>query len=86
MKRQATILALRFITDEYTTPLGVWVVREATRKSVSSKPLVFGDKNLLIEYARKFAKKRFNVDIDPILKKSLVLQKISKQRKLDGFI
>ncbi|MBS3173075.1 hypothetical protein J4399_01825 [Candidatus Woesearchaeota archaeon] len=33
IKRQATVLALRFITDEYWAPLGVWVVREASKKA-----------------------------------------------------
>lgn len=33
-KRQGRVLALRVITKEYTVPLGVWVVREATRKAL----------------------------------------------------
>src|SRR3989344_1144721 len=37
MKKQASVLALRFITDEYSMPLGVWVTREAARKTMSSK-------------------------------------------------
>ncbi len=42
MKRQAGVLALRFISSEYTVPLGVWVCREATRKTLAEKPLSFG--------------------------------------------
>lgn len=41
--RQATAIALREITDEYTTPLGVWVVREASRIAMAARPLVFED-------------------------------------------
>ena len=33
-KRQGRVLAIRIITKEYTIPLGVWVVREATRKAL----------------------------------------------------
>lgn len=85
MKRQGTVIALRFITDEYTAPLGVWVVREATRKSISSKPLVFGDKELLIEYAKKFVKKRFGYDVDLLLNKSVLLNQVRVQKKLGMF-
>jgi hypothetical protein len=41
--RQATAIVLREITDDYTTPLGVWVVREVSRLAMSAKPLVFED-------------------------------------------
>jgi DNA repair protein NreA len=41
--RQATAVVLREITDAYTTPLGVWVVRETCRLAMESKPLVFED-------------------------------------------
>lgn len=41
--RQATAVVLREITDEYTTPLGVWVVRETCKLALESKPLVFED-------------------------------------------
>ncbi|MEM0497950.1 MAG: Nre family DNA repair protein [Methanothrix sp.] len=41
MKRQAGILALREITEEYWAPLGVWVVRDAARAALASRPLRF---------------------------------------------
>jgi len=86
MQRQASVLVLRFITDEYELPLGVWVVREASRKSVSSKPLKFADKDLMINYAKAVAKRRFNLDIDDIIKKSRLLDKMNNQKKLTGFL
>jgi hypothetical protein len=43
MRRQATAIVLREITDAYTTPLGVWVVRETCRLALEQKPLVFED-------------------------------------------
>jgi hypothetical protein len=43
MRRQATAIVLREITDAYTTPLGVWVVRETCRLALEQKPLAFED-------------------------------------------
>lgn len=73
-KRQNTVIALRFITNEYVLPLGVWVTREATRKALTNKPIKFGSKELMINYAKQLAKKKFNVDINPILEKSKLLR------------
>jgi hypothetical protein len=41
--RQATAIVLREITDAYTTPLGVWVVRETCKAALASPPLRFED-------------------------------------------
>jgi DNA repair protein NreA len=40
--RQAAVLAVREISESYWAPLGVWVVREAARKAMSSIPQRFG--------------------------------------------
>lgn len=85
MKRQASVLALRFITGDYTLPLGVWVTRESARKSMSSKPIEFSSKELMTEYAKKLAKKKFNFDLDNILKNSVLLKSIKQQSKLPNF-
>ncbi len=82
-KRQNSVLALRFITDEYVLPLGVWVTREATRKALGSKPVSFSSKELMLTYAKNLAKKRFGVDISPLLKMSKSLKE--KQQSLDFF-
>ena len=73
-KRQSSVLALRFITDEYVLPLGVWVTREATRKALASKPILFGSKELTLTYAKHWAKKKFGIDIAPLLEKSNILK------------
>ncbi len=86
MKRQAGVLALRFITDEYTLPLGVWVTREAARKSAQSKPITFASKELLLQYARLFVKRHFNYDADFLLSKSRLLKNLGKQQRLSSFI
>lgn len=62
-KRQAAALVIRFITDEYTNPLGVWVCREATRKALAQQPLRFATEELLLHYVSARAKK-FGVDFE----------------------
>ena len=46
------VLVLRFITGDYAVPLGVWVTREATRKAMNGKPIIFSDKELMLKYFR----------------------------------
>ncbi len=86
LKRQSSVLALRFITDEYTMPLGVWVTLEATRKSMNSNPIKFSSAELMIEYAKKLAVKKFNFRLDNILSKSILLKSVKQQSKLTKFI
>ncbi len=85
MKRQGNILALRFITGEYSVPLGVWVVREAARKAISGKPLEFGSKELMLEYAKKLAMKKFGINLDEVFDKSIMLHKLKTQVNLNSF-
>ncbi|MBW3018672.1 hypothetical protein KY329_00610 [Candidatus Woesearchaeota archaeon] len=77
-KRQAGCLVLRFITDEYIMPLGVWVTREAARKTLQNKPIQFASKELMLKYAQALAQKKFGVDITEILKR----RKIEQQKTL----
>ncbi len=86
MKRQASVLALRFITYEYSMPLGVWVTREATRKSMSIKPIEFSSKELMLEYARKLVKKRFRYNVDFLLNASRLFRNVKQQTKLAKFV
>ncbi|MDO9066026.1 MAG: hypothetical protein Q7U96_02960 [Chloroflexota bacterium] len=85
LKRQASVLSLRFITGEYSVPLGVWVVREATRKALSSKPIEFSSKELMLSYAKNLVKEKFNINTDQILKHSILLKSIKQQSKLTQF-
>jgi hypothetical protein len=84
-KRQGAVLALRFITDEYTTPLGVWVTREATRNSLSNKPIEFSSSELMVKYALMIAKKKFGLDISGLLRKSKLLDMVNKQHSLKSY-
>lgn len=82
-KRQFGVLALRFITDEYVLPLGVWVTREATRKALASKPINFAGKDLMLRYAKALSKKKFGIDLAQILDKSQILK--GRQTFLDNW-
>src|SRR3989338_1866176 len=86
VKKQGSVLALRFITGDYTLPLGVWVTLEATRKAMQSKPIEFGSKELMLEYAKKLSKKKFNFGLDGILSQSILLKNIKEQSKLVKFL
>lgn len=86
IKRQASVLTLRFITGEYAVPLGVWVVREAVRKTMNSKALEFGSKELMLQYVRNLVSKKFNYNVENLLKGSRLLNNIRTQQKLTQFI
>ena len=86
IKRQASVLVLRFITGEYAVPLGVWVTREAARKTLNNRPIKFSDKKLMLTYAKNLIKKKFGVDIGFLLKDSVLLKELGKQKRLSLFI
>lgn len=83
--KQASILALRFITGEYYCPLGVWVVREAARKAMMSNPIEFESMDLMMDYAKLLIKKKFSYDLNNILKESILYKKLRTQTKLSMF-
>ncbi|MFH1916592.1 MAG: hypothetical protein ABIJ21_04970 [Nanoarchaeota archaeon] len=85
MKRQASVLALRFISDEYYVPLGVWVVRSAARKAMLSSPIKFSSAEEMLAYAKGFIKKSFSYDVSRILDSSILLSERRSQRKLHSF-
>ena len=84
-KKQAFALTLRFITDDYWAPLGVWVVREAVRNAMRSKPIEFSSKELMIKYAQSFAKKKFGYDLKTVIANSKLLHEHKTQKKLWEF-
>ncbi len=85
LKRQASVLTLRFITGEYAVPLGVWVVREAVRKTMNCRPLEFGSKGLMLDYVKNLVRKKFNFEIEIILRNSLLIKNIGQQLKITQF-
>ena len=85
LKRQASVLVLRFITSEYSIPLGVWVCREATRKSLKEKSISFGSEELMLKYCGELVKNKFGFDINLLLKESKLLKERKGQKKLFDF-
>ncbi len=85
LKRQGSCLALRFITSEYNIPLGVWVCREATRKSLQEKPITFADQSLMIKYAEELIRRKFGFDLNLLLQESKLLKTKKEQKKLTQF-
>ena len=86
LKKQATVLVLRFITCEYATHLGVWVPREAARKALSSKPIEFSSKELMLSYTKSLVRKKFGYDMEILLNKSIIIKNLKNQKKLSAFI
>jgi len=77
--RQATAIVLREVTDDYTTPLGVWVVRETSRLAMESKPLVFEDTESAVRHLDRHA-------LHKSWKAQATLLRIAQtQRSLDAF-
>jgi hypothetical protein len=86
LKKQASVLALRFITGDYSVPVGVWATREAARKAVHNQPIEFSSKELMLKYAENLIRKKFKCDINYLLKRSILLRNIKQQLKLTKFI
>lgn len=84
-KRQSSVLALRFITDEYYMSLGVWVVRNAVRDAAMKKPINFSSKELMLKYAEIIIKKKFGFNLGVLIKKSMLLKNLNTQKKIFDF-
>ena len=85
IKKQATVVCIRFITDEYYQGLGVWVVRESVKKTMATQSILFSDKELLSTYAKKFSQKKYGVNLQPFIDGSLVLKTLKSQKRLFEF-
>lgn len=79
--RQASVLALRFVTQEYSTPLGVWVVREAVRKAMQNGRS-FPDREHLHRFVVQHCKERFGSDVTGLLAQSRLLKNLKTQTRL----
>ena len=84
LKRQASVLALRFITSDYTTPLGVFVCREATRKALQTEQH-FATKEELLKATKEQIFKNFGSDAAYILKQSKLLAQINQPKLTQYF-
>jgi hypothetical protein len=84
-RRQASVLAIRVITEEYTAPLGVWVCREAVRKTLATRPIAFPDRATMLAWARAHVLGQFRYDCSGIIERSKLVAQLFGQRKLTSF-
>jgi len=82
IKRQASVLAIRLETPSYWAALGVWVIRESVKKTMSTNAMKFNSKEEILESAKQISKVKFNFDSSPILAKSKLLSQIKTQKNL----
>lgn len=83
-RRQAAVLALRYVTEEYSAPLGVWVVREAVRKAMAN-PQSFRDREELKRWVVAYCRRRFNDDASRLFARSRLLANLKRQKRLKHF-
>lgn len=83
-QRQARAIVLRTITNRYTAPLGVWVIREGVRNALTTKPLdTPNSKRELLEKAKELLRNEGVKDVDNILTHSQILKE--KQTRIKEF-
>jgi len=86
IKRQASVLAIRIETPTYWAGLGVWVVRESVRKTLSNEHFELNSTLPdFIELSKKVGSEKFNFDYTQIMDKSKVIQQIMTQKSLRDF-
>ncbi len=81
IKRQASILVLRQISHEYTSPLGVGILRETSRAAFAKKPETFSS----LKEAFAKIQERIKLPIEQYTKLSLLLKDFGKQSRLGMF-
>ncbi|MFA4953351.1 MAG: hypothetical protein WC584_03950 [Candidatus Pacearchaeota archaeon] len=82
IKRQASVLTIRIETPSYWAALGVWVCREACRKTLSTRIFKFDSKEEIVKSAEIVSKKKFNFDNSSVLSQSKILSQIRSQKNL----
>lgn len=80
-KKQASVFVFRKILPEYYAPLGVGIVRETTRRAISSEEQFFDS----IDEALNDISKRVDIDKKIIKEKSWLLNNYGRQKKLKDF-
>ncbi|MBI2105505.1 hypothetical protein HYT56_01555 [Candidatus Woesearchaeota archaeon] len=86
IRKQASVLVIRFETPEYTDSLGVWVVRSAARKALENKFIEFETRQEMLEHVKQLIIRKFNFNIERVYNQSLMLRKLRTQMKLSEFV
>ncbi len=53
LRRQATAIVVRHVSDLYWAPLGVWLIRETMRDAMQRKPLVFPEMAAALKHIQR---------------------------------
>ncbi len=86
LKKQASILVLRFETPSYWASLGVWVVLESMKKTMQSIPTIFNSREEMLSFAKQYIFDKLNFDISSLLHQSQLLQHVKTQLRLQEFM
>ncbi len=78
VKRQASVLVMREVREEYWAPCGVGILREVTREAMLKKPEKFNS----VEEALRACQIRFQLPISLYKNKSVILRENKEQAKL----
>ncbi|GAI17562.1 unnamed protein product, partial [marine sediment metagenome] len=78
IKRQACVLVLREVRPEYYAPLGVGILREASRHAFNQKP----ETPTTIDEAFKIMQTRLRIPIEKFRQISWILKNYGKQKRL----
>ena len=81
IKRQATVLVFRDVSEEYWAPCGVGILRELMRGLLKKQPERFNS----FEDALKVSINRFHLPIENWTNKSFLLKEIKEQKRLFQF-
>jgi len=81
-KMKGRVLMFRFITEEYWAPLGVWVVREASRNAFKSNPLFFEEKSKMLNHVFVKALKSFKINVNHLYRQSKLVKDLAEQKTL----
>ena len=82
IKKQASVLILREVTEEYNVPVGIWQMQEAIRDAFNKIPAKFES----IDDAIRMLKQKVMVDWKKIEMKSKLLRTLKMQKKVSEFV
>jgi len=85
IKRQASILVLRFETPEYWASLGVWVVRNACRKTLNTEYMEFNDKEQALEKMKEMSMSNLKIGVSGLIKESKLISSLREQKRLFNY-
>jgi len=81
IKRQATAIFFRQVTEEYYAPLGVGILREITRNAFQQQPEKFSTINEALAQAQS----RLRIPITTWTNESVLLKEFGKQKRLNNW-